>query len=105
MFERGTFLLTQQFPQCAEIASCLQIPHRKALAQQGGIDVLPRDPSPFPESAKQERNPTLGERTTRLREEEVILAGTSPLHTFCRHQTVFIYPDTRAGGAVPRAPA
>jgi hypothetical protein len=29
--ERGTFLLSQQFPQGAQIAACLQIPHRKVL--------------------------------------------------------------------------
>ena len=45
--------------------------------------MLARDPGSFPESAKQERKSTLGERTTRLREEEVILIGTCPLETRC----------------------
>ena len=86
-FEREAFLLTQQFPQETEITSCLQVPNRKALTQQGAIDPLPRDPCPVPHPTKQQRYPIPGERTTSLREEEVILTGISPVF---RSQTVFM---------------
>jgi acyl CoA:acetate/3-ketoacid CoA transferase len=45
VLERATFLLTQQFPQGVEIATGLQIPHRKVLTQQERTHALPRDPS------------------------------------------------------------
>ncbi len=79
----GLIGVAQQFLQHVWIASCLQIPHGKSLAEQGWADTLARDPGPFPESAKQERNGTLGEKVPRLREEEVILIGASLLETRC----------------------
>src|SRR6266700_4505702 len=89
-FDDDVLLLPQQSPQPAPISSCLHIPLRKALAQEGGTHSLSRDPSPLPKPTKQKRDATLGEGKTRLREEEVILAGTPPLEALRRPRTVFI---------------
>jgi hypothetical protein len=70
-FNHHALLLTQQFPQGEQIPFRLQIPYRKAIAQQGRIDLLSRDPSPFSEPTKQERNSIFGEGTARLRDKEL----------------------------------
>jgi hypothetical protein len=75
--------VAQQLLEDERLAPGLEIPQREALTQQRRIDALPPNPSPFPEAAKQEHYPILGERTPRLREEEMILADTSLLYRSC----------------------
>src|SRR5438445_77277 len=63
-FHCGALFLTQQFPQQEPIPSCLQILHRKRIAQQRSANVLPRDPRSFSQSTKQQGDPIVCEATT-----------------------------------------
>ena len=76
----GLIRVAKQFLQDERIAPGLEKPQREALAQQGGIDALPRNTGPFPEPGKQKRHSIFGEWIPSLREEKMVLASP-PLHS------------------------
>lgn len=73
--ERAAISLPQHFWQQAYLTAGLQIPQRKALTHEGRGHAFTRDPGPFPQTSKQERDPTLGKRMPLLREKKRLLAA------------------------------
>ena len=79
VFDRRHILMPQQFLQAKGVIAQHQVANGEGMAEDVGADALAGDTRSLPDALEEQRDPVLGERQARLREEEVVLIGAAPL--------------------------